>query len=755
MKKLLIYLIPILLLFISGCQENTRPTIPVQAQVPKGLYVTPANNPTTAVSTKTQIALVIGNGSYEHKPLTNTIHDAEDMAHVLKKIGFQVTLKTNLKQSEMKKAIRQFSQRLSQREAVGLFYFSGHGAQVNGKNYLLPIDNKEIQDKYDLESSAVHADQLIKRMEAASKLNIIILDACRDNPYRSVGKSIGRGLARMEGISGSFIAFATSLGTTASDVGLNKRNGLFTGHLIKALNRAVQTHPRIEDLFIEVTKAVAAESGGGQEPWTNSSLKGKYCFGGCLSNRPVATHNPPRTNQNANKLLAVCDRHFQAGRLSGGDGTAFACYNKVLKTDPTNNQALAGLDKIEARYVALAKQAIRNRQAKQAGQYLANLRQIIPASAQLGSLERQLASLQQQRPTPTPTPQRVKPKVKPAPAFVYRKGKTAKIVNDGKLYSTINRTNCLSWPNERMKKISGEDGWGSFHPKNGDIGTIVGEMKHCNSGKKIYLLKIGNHYAPVGYDGVKIITSSSQASGRTAKITDAGQLYSTINRNNCLSWPNQQIKRAGGKDGWGSFYPKNGNVGTIVAEMKHCDSGKKIYLLKIGNHYAPVGYDGVKIISGSQRKTSTTSYYGSTSFGTQNKLFQLGEWMFYYPSGKNDIYLWHTSKNIAVEIVGDSNGWWHLSRKNHGERTVYSNGSQAKASFYKRPWKKRLTQSPTRVKQGSKFTLSGKHGKTIFSASYGLRIQLTDKGVIEILPSEPKVTFKNARSSKKVVFSGN
>ena len=659
MKKILIYLIPIALLFISGCQEiNTRSsTSPNPVQSRKGLYVTPANKPTTAVSTKTQIALVIGNGNYEYKPLTNTINDAEDMARVLKKIGFQVTLKTNLKQSEMKKAIRQFSQRLSQRQAVGLFYFSGHGAQVNGKNYLLPIDNKEIQDQYDLESSAVHADQLIKRMEAASKLNIIILDACRDNPYRSVGKSIGRGLARMEGVSGSFIAFATSVGTTASDVGANKRNGLFTGHLIKALNRAVQTHPRIEDLFIEVTKAVTAESGGGQEPWTNSSLKGKYCFGGCLSNRPVPTAI------NANKLLAVCNRHFQAGRLSGGEGTAFACYNKVLKTDPTNNQAIAGLDKIEARYVALTKQAIRNRQAKQAGQYLANLRQIIPASSQLANLELQIASLQQLPPaTPTVTPQPVKPKVKPvAPPFVYREGKTAKIVNDGKLYSTINRTDCLSWPNERMKKISGEDGWGSF-------------------------------------------------------------------------------------------YPKTGDVGTIVAEMKHCDSGKKIYLLKIGNHYAPVGYDGVKIISGSP---TTTTSYSSTSFGTQDQLFQLGEWLFYYPSGNNDVYLWHTSQKIALEIVGDSNGWWHISTKNNGENTVYSNGSQAKAYFYNRPWKKRLTQTPTRVKQGSKFTLSGKNGKTTFSVSYGLKIQLTDKGVIEILPSKPKVTFQNARNSKKIVFSGN
>jgi hypothetical protein len=187
--------------------------------------------------------------------------------------------------------------------------------------------------------------------------------------------------------------------------------------------------------------------------------------------------------------------------------------------------------------------------------------------------------------------------------------------------------------------------------------------------------------------------------------------------------------------------------------MKHCDSGKKIYLLKIGNHYAPVGYDGVKIISGSQ--TTTTTSYSSTSFGTQDQLFQLGDWLFYYPSGNNDVYLWHTSQNIALEIVGDSNGWWHISTKNNGENTVYSNGSQAKASFYNRPWQKRLTQTPTRVKQGSKFTLSGKHGKTIFSVSYGLKIQLTDKGVIEILPSKPKVTFQNARSSKKIVFSGN
>jgi len=742
MKHILICIIT--LVFISGCQELNSVVKPSPEQN-KGLYVDPVNKPTTSVvSTQAQVALVIGNSNYEYKPLSNTLNDAKDIARVLKKIGFDVTLRTNLKQTEMTRVIRQFSQRLSQRQAVGLFYFSGHGAQVNGKNYLLPIDNHKIQDQFDLESYAIHADQLINRMEAASKLNIIILDACRDNPYRSVGKSIGRGLARMKGVSGSFIAFATSVGTTASDVSSNRRNGLFTGHLVKALERAVQTHPRIEDLFIQVANAVTAESGGGQEPWTNSSLKGKYCFGGCLSS-PVTSTTP---NQNTNKLLVVCDRHFKKGRLSGGDGTAFACYQKVLKTDPTNNQALAGLDKIEARYLALIKQTLRNKQVKEAGQYLSSLRQIIPASSQLGSLERQLASLKQQPPKQQsyiPKPPKIRP---PQPTVISygSKGKTAKIVNDGKLYSTINRTNCLSWPNEQMKRAGGQDGWGSFYPKNGDVGTIVSEMKHCNNGKKIYLLKIGNYYVPLGYDGVKIITSS-QPSARTAKITDAGQLYSTINRGNCLSWPNQQMKRAGGKDGWGSFYPKNGDVGTIVSEMKHCNNGKKIYLLKIGNYYAPVGYDGIKILTSS-------GTYGNTSFGTPDQLFQLGEWMFYYPSGNNDVYLWHNSQNIAVEIVGDSNGWWHLARKNSGEMTIYSNGSQAKASFYNRPWRKRFTQSPTPVKPGSKFILSGTHGKTTFSLSYGLKIELTDRGVIEILPFEPKVTFQNTRTAKKLSFSG-
>ena len=528
----------------------------------------------------------------------------------------------------------------------------------------------------------------------------------------------------------------------------------------------MQTHPRIEDLFIQVTKAVVAESGGRQEPWTSSSLKGKYCFGGCLSNPVTVTSTTPPSKLNLNKLLAVCDRHLKKGRLSGGDGTAFVCYQKVLKIDPTNTQALAGLDKIEARYVALTKQAIKNKQLKKAEQYLANLRQIIPASSQLGGLERQLASLQATH-SPKPkiqTPQQTytpKAKIRPPKPPVYRvsygnKGKRAKIINDGKLYSTINRTDCLSWPSQRVKKLSGKDGWGSFYPKNGDVGTIFAELTHCDSGKKIYLLKIGKYYAPVGYDGVKIITGSqasgTYSGGRTAKIIDAGQLYSTINRTNCLSWPNEQIKRAGGKDGWGSFYPKNGDIGTIVAEMTHCDSGKKIYLLKIGNYYAPVGYDGVQIINGSRSKAGS---YSSSNFGIQNKLFQLGEWLFYYPSGSNDVYLWHTSYSIALEIVGDSNGWWHLATRNYGEMTVYSNGSQAKASFYNRPWINRFTQPPRQIKPGSQFTLIGSNGKTIFSASSSvLRITLADRGVIEILPFEPKVTFQNARSPKKLVFSG-
>ena len=160
-----------------------------------------------------QQALVIGNGKYEQNPLTTTVNDATDMARVLNQQGFTVTVRTNLTHSEMADAVRQFKKRLfANQKAVGLLYFSGHGAQVDGKNYLIPVNNSAIEYDDDVEWKAVGVGKILAQMQGTNNgLNIIILDACRNNPYLSREKSDEpNGFASTAAPEGSVIAYATA-----------------------------------------------------------------------------------------------------------------------------------------------------------------------------------------------------------------------------------------------------------------------------------------------------------------------------------------------------------------------------------------------------------------------------------------------------------------------------------------------------------------------------------------------------------------
>jgi hypothetical protein len=245
-----------------------------------------------------KVALVIGNNKYEFSPLSNPVNDATDVAQVLSGMGFEVILKTNLKQRGMNEAIAEFTRRLSQSRGIGLFYFAGHGAQIKGQNYLLPIDNSQIRDATDLEYSAVYAEKVLKKMEnAKTRLNIIILDACRDNPFESQGRSLRRGLARMQPPLGSIIAYATAAGNTASDSGVSGKNGLFTQHLLKGLKNAAKKHQRIDDMFMQISNGVLQESKGKQEPWYLASFRAPFCFGGCITKQPTTTTSTPEATQ--------------------------------------------------------------------------------------------------------------------------------------------------------------------------------------------------------------------------------------------------------------------------------------------------------------------------------------------------------------------------------------------------------------------------------------------------------------------------
>ncbi len=222
-----------------------------------------------------RLALVIGCSEYEHVTrLDNPDNDATAMEKSLKKRGFDVIMKIDPELKEMKMIIDDFGIELKNYD-VGLFYFAGHGVQVNGNNYLIPVD-ANLRTERAVEYDCVQANRILANMEDAnSKVNIIMLDACRNNPFeRSWSRSItGRGLAQMNAPTGSIIGYATAPGTTASD-GPGQDNGLYTGAVLEELNPT----PRIliTEMFQKVRKKVSEKSNGQQVPWESTSLIGNF-----------------------------------------------------------------------------------------------------------------------------------------------------------------------------------------------------------------------------------------------------------------------------------------------------------------------------------------------------------------------------------------------------------------------------------------------------------------------------------------------
>ena len=219
-----------------------------------------------------RLALVMGNGAYKNAPLINPVNDVEDMAVALENLGFQVMIRKNACKREMVEAIDEFGKGLHGVE-VGLFYYAGHGLQVDGRNYLVPV-NAHITSESDVEFEAVDAGRLLGKMEEAeNKVNIIILDACRNNPF---SRSFGireRGLARMDTPMGSFLAYATAPGSVAADG--TGRNGIFTKHLLKHI---VEPGLSINDILMRTRRGVLAETGKKQVPWQSSSLTENFYF---------------------------------------------------------------------------------------------------------------------------------------------------------------------------------------------------------------------------------------------------------------------------------------------------------------------------------------------------------------------------------------------------------------------------------------------------------------------------------------------
>ncbi len=226
-----------------------------------------------SVNTVPRFALVIGNGNYREVPLKNAPNDAKAIADRLKAMGFDVTLKVDASRVEMIETIRAFGSKLQKQQGVGLFYFAGHGAQLAWRNYLIPVD-AQIQDISEIDAQAVDMDTLLTSMtRARNPMNLIILDACRDNPFGGKVNVPQKGLSQVDAPPGTLLAYATAPGNTAAD-GLGV-NGLYTENMLKEMQAPAA---KLEDIFKRVRLNVRLQSRGQQIPWESTSLEQDFYF---------------------------------------------------------------------------------------------------------------------------------------------------------------------------------------------------------------------------------------------------------------------------------------------------------------------------------------------------------------------------------------------------------------------------------------------------------------------------------------------
>jgi rhodanese-related sulfurtransferase/outer membrane protein OmpA-like peptidoglycan-associated protein len=223
-----------------------------------------------------RLALVIGNSDYQKLPLNAPENDARDMAAMLRQLGFEVILEINADQIAMESSIQSFGQKL-QSGTTGLFYYSGHGVQYQGANYLIPIGAmSSLSTTAQLRYKTVNMGYVLGTMkDAGNKINLVIMDACRNNPFKGFfKKGISEiGLANMQSAKGTLIAYATSPGKVAEDGPV--RNSPYTKYLLQFMQ---QPELGVEKVFKKVGAAVSQETNNEQTPWYNSSIYGDFYF---------------------------------------------------------------------------------------------------------------------------------------------------------------------------------------------------------------------------------------------------------------------------------------------------------------------------------------------------------------------------------------------------------------------------------------------------------------------------------------------
>ena len=307
----------------------------------------------SAKTDERRVALVIGNSVYkDSSSLKNPGNDARAIAERMKALGFDVILRTDSTQKEMNRAITLFGEKLSS-GGVGLFYYAGHGMQVRGKNFLVPVD-AAIESESAVRSESVDLDLVLDQL-AATRVGMVILDACRNNPFeRRFRSGAGSGLAQVDAPKGVLVAYATAPGKVAAD-GTGK-NGLYTSELLRALEEPGR---RIEDVFKQVRVKVSDATNDQQIPWESSSLTGDFFFAkpaksqtegsAAIGPQPGGTVDPVLVElemwKSVKDSASVGDleeylRHYPDGKFSGLAHSRVDRLNQALQAVPQQARTL-------------------------------------------------------------------------------------------------------------------------------------------------------------------------------------------------------------------------------------------------------------------------------------------------------------------------------------------------------------------------------------------------------------------------------
>ena len=225
--------------------------------------------------TDIRVALVIGNAAYAgNAALANPTNDAKAMAETLRGLGFTVVEIRDGGRTQMNDAIVKVRDTLKGKQGVGMLYYAGHGLQLDWRNYMVPVDAK-LSSAADVARQTVDVNAVIEAFKGAgNRMNILVLDACRDNPFRG-GTSAGKGLAQVDAPPGTFLAYATAPGNVAEDGDEKSGNGLYTQYLLQELKKPTA---KIEDVFKRVRLNVRKQSEGRQIPWESTSLEDDFFF---------------------------------------------------------------------------------------------------------------------------------------------------------------------------------------------------------------------------------------------------------------------------------------------------------------------------------------------------------------------------------------------------------------------------------------------------------------------------------------------